>query len=260
MEGHHEDLDHDNDPEEEEVPSPSSTTSTSRVNRSRRRSVLRSSLVTTTTVTPEEEEQHTREEEEEEEDHPDVDLADLFEEEDLFFQGGGRRDDEESDASSTTTMTSPFLSSRTVVYTTVRNLPRRQIVLSSIYNLVVDSLFDTDVFQQTLQESLDTYSNELFRKTTHLRLADSLSPVVLSKEALASMEDPVCRICLETFVETQVVVDLDCRHTYHQQCLLDAVSHQHSRCPLCRATIPITERTLLMDCQNTEGHHITLYH
>ena len=244
MEGHHDDI--ENDPEEENASS--TTTTASRVRR--RRSVLRSIL----SSSPHDEENTP----EDEDPHVDVDLADIFEEEDLF-SSSQEENEEVVQEEEEENPTSPFLS-RTVIYTTIRNIPRRQIVLSSIYNLMVDSLFDTDVFQQTLQESLDTYSNELFRKTTHLRLADSLSPIMLSKEALVSMEDPVCRICLETFIEKQSIVNLNCHHTYHQQCLLDAISHQHSRCPLCRASIPITERTVLMDVQNTEGHHITLYH
>lgn len=45
-----------------------------------------------------------------------------------------------------------------------------------------------------------------------------------------------CSICLETFLDEDLVLKRGCMHSFHQKCMVNNVNlHHNFRCPLCRA-------------------------
>lgn len=122
--------------------------------------------------------------------------------------------------------------------------------IQSIYNMV-ETLIETDIYQATVEQSMETYNEELFRKREGVRLL--VPPHLLTKSELDQMKTPKCFICLENFSIKESVVKLPCTHIFHHDCVEGAIHHQHSKCPLCRQTIPLKEEEI-----NQDGHRVTL--
>ena len=47
-----------------------------------------------------------------------------------------------------------------------------------------------------------------------------------------------CAICLESFINTDLVSDLSCKHTFHKNCILEWAKRK-LECPICRGKLPI---------------------
>ena len=66
--------------------------------------------------------------------------------------------------------------------------------------------------------------------------------VVIQKQNISTPINDECPICLETINEEDNVINLECRHQYHQPCLMPWIDNQlsknnNSSCPLCRSDI-----------------------
>jgi len=49
-----------------------------------------------------------------------------------------------------------------------------------------------------------------------------------------------CSICLEPFVKNEKIIELDCKHNYHEKCIKDWMDTNNSgnnNCPICRENI-----------------------
>ena len=97
---------------------------------------------------------------------------------------------------------------------------------------IVETLIETRLFRQSIDNSMETYNNELFRRQEELRLGSDPAPWTDQEE------EKKCYVCLELFLEGDPVVKFPCKHAFHHACAENAVAHQHLRCPLCRAEIP----------------------
>lgn len=62
------------------------------------------------------------------------------------------------------------------------------------------------------------------------------TPEASAPALLAPANDDACAICLEPF-ESARTLRLSCGHRFHAPCLVQATSHGHVACPLCRGTI-----------------------
>jgi hypothetical protein len=120
---------------------------------------------------------------------------------------------------------------------------------------IVETLIETRIFRQTMENSMETYNNELFRRQEELCL-DCTPTLWTDKE-----EEKKCYVCLEMFASDHSVVKLPCRHVFHHTCVEDAVAHQHLRCPLCREDVPTRTREEKKEKgeedkedRNTSGH------
>ena len=56
---------------------------------------------------------------------------------------------------------------------------------------------------------------------------NKIDPKFISKESC-------CSICLEDFDETKDIIYLDCKHIYHEDCIIEWINKEPS-CPLCRS-------------------------
>jgi len=115
---------------------------------------------------------------------------------------------------------------------------------------LVETLIETRLFRQSLDDSMETYSNELFRRQDELRL--NSDPIPWTDQE----EEKKCYVCFDLFVHHDPVVKLPCHHVFHHACAEDTVAHQHLRCPLCRADIPTRrkENEKHEEDRNSSGH------
>jgi hypothetical protein len=120
---------------------------------------------------------------------------------------------------------------------------------------LVETLIENRLFRQTVENSMETYNHELFRKRDDVRLSTEGSPWTAEEDAaLSSEEEKKCYICLETIEVGNMVVRLECKHRFHQGCAEEAVAHQHFRCPLCRQAIPTHD--VAPAETNSSGHRV----
>ncbi|CAF0769510.1 unnamed protein product [Adineta ricciae] len=64
----------------------------------------------------------------------------------------------------------------------------------------------------------------------------------------SSSQSSQCSICLGDFVQSDILLQLTCKHIYHRECLLHWLQ-THSRCPYCRFIVyqpPITPHLFLV--------------
>lgn len=120
-----------------------------------------------------------------------------------------------------------------MIFRITNNVP--DTIFSNLFTMI-DAIIDDDIYERTLTQSMNTYNEELFRKSKDTISVDC---VKITLESLDGLLEPKCRICLEDFVQQDVVYRLSCHHDFHCECLEDAVQRKHSNCPLCRTSIPL---------------------
>lgn len=127
---------------------------------------------------------------------------------------------------------------------------------SSAFSLLrlVETLIENRLFRQTVENSMETYNNELFRKRDDVRLSTEGVPWTAEDDATLSQEEKKCFICLDAIEIGNLVVKLECKHIFHHACVQNAVAHQHFRCPLCRQTI--ATRDVAPTQTNSSGHRV----
>jgi choline kinase len=124
-------------------------------------------------------------------------------------------------------------------------------IMSNVFSLIFDNLLESDRFNEAVQNSMDTYNQELFKKTNEFKI--KIEPELYDGDI-----EKKCFICIESLEGK--VYKLDCGHTYHQSCLEEAVSHQHTKCSICNKQFPIQQEKPWKKEKytNTNGHVITI--
>lgn len=120
-------------------------------------------------------------------------------------------------------------------------------IFSNIFTILFDNVAETDRMNEAIENSLNTYNDELFKRKEN---------VYITIEAKNLQSDKLCFICLEQL--TGKVYELGCGHIFHQGCLDRAISHQHYQCSICKSAIPI-QQSKKEEYENENGHRIALY-
>lgn len=103
------------------------------------------------------------------------------------------------------------------------------------FNFLNDENDDQD-YLQTLNQSMDTYYDELFRCSENA-LRINLNP---TKDTATGS---VCVICYEEIEKEDETYPLPCGDVFHRACLEDAIKRNHDRCPVCSSKLPIRPKT-----------------
>jgi len=106
----------------------------------------------------------------------------------------------------------------------------------SFFDLSTNFIDDDDDYIQTLNESMDTYYDELFRISTD-KLRVDLHPINYEHD------EQVCKICYDNIHKGEKVYDLECKDVFHCLCLENAVNRNHNQCPICQSKLPIRPKT-----------------
>ncbi|KAK7399494.1 hypothetical protein VNO78_10678 [Psophocarpus tetragonolobus] len=69
--------------------------------------------------------------------------------------------------------------------------------------------------------------------TQYLNFIEEKNPTICYSRRLKS-EHIDCRVCLSEFQEGDKVRNLNCRHTFHKDCLDQWLQQYYATCPLCR--------------------------
>ena len=126
-----------------------------------------------------------------------------------------------------------------------------------LYRLV-ETLIENRLFRQTVENSMETYNHELFRKRDDICLSAGGNLWTAEDDALLPEDEKKCHICLEKIEIGHQVVKLQCKHMFHHACMESAVAHQHVRCPLCRQQVS-TRDVSNVDAEthtNSSGHRV----
>lgn len=124
-------------------------------------------------------------------------------------------------------------------------------VLSSLFSLLFDNSLENDRLQEAVQNSMDTYNQEIFRRKDEFRLEDPVTE--------GAPGDGACRICLEPLAAP--FYRNGCGHEFHTACIEDAIAHQHYKCPVCSEAVPVVRREdawVDVVFENEDGHRIAL--
>lgn len=98
-----------------------------------------------------------------------------------------------------------------------------------------DVILEEEILRQTMDQSMDTYNEELFKQYDG-------EVLIQSPKCVLNEEEVKCFICLEDVHKDTEVYDLPCNHYFHCECIEGAVKRRHARCPLCRKAIPLLEK------------------
>jgi hypothetical protein len=145
--------------------------------------------------------------------------------------------------------------------------PSENNIFSSIFSNIFNNIIEVDRFNEAVQNSMETYNEELFKKVDDYVIDRPLLSSIPSSSRVST-----CFICMadlktgenipEEVGEKKDLYELPCHHVFHASCLQEAVSHQHYKCCLCQEKIPlITKKKTEMINQeeyNHNGHRITI--
>lgn len=175
----------------------------------------------------EDEDDEEDEDEEDEEEDDDDDIFSLSGSSFFFPTTRGRRSNFDSMFDMESGWEIPLLErSRTVQYTPLLSL------FENIFSPQIDRL----ILEEVSSESMQTYHQELLRKTDDIVISQKY-PVVPFTASLPRNHE--CFICMENFNDQENVILLDCQHIYHPTCIQNAIAY-NSKCPLCKQQIEFT--------------------
>lgn len=119
----------------------------------------------------------------------------------------------------------------------------------NIISLMFDNLFENDRYNEAIQNSLNTYHEEIFSLKDEYKI-DNVS----FKLQIIDENQSKCFICLENFQINDDIYKLECNHIFHKECLDDSIKHQHYECCLCKHSIKVIEKKI--DTYENENGHI----
>jgi len=149
-----------------------------------------------------------------------------------------------------------IFSSDTFIIPLLDNESNPRNVFSSIFNILFDNVVEYDRMNEAIQNSLNTYNEELFKRVDDVCIDLKEQYLDINNEEHQKILEKICFICLEK-LDGNVYI-LNCNHVYHKKCLDEAVSYQHFKCSLCNETIP-TKNTIKEEYENENGHKISLF-
>jgi hypothetical protein len=169
---------------------------------------------------------------------------------------------------STTTENDPFffLTSDSILFSSTTTTPSENNIFSSIFSNIFNNIIEVDRFNEAVQNSMETYNEELFKKVD-----DHIIDRPLLSSVPSSSRVSTCFICAadlkhgeNTEEQEKGFYELPCHHVYHACCLQEAVAHQHYKCCLCQENIPLLPQepeppvNVNKEEYNHNGHRITI--
>jgi hypothetical protein len=103
----------------------------------------------------------------------------------------------------------------------------RNSLLNFISSIISTRVTDTDMVEDEFQDVLVTLDDEDIEK---------LKIIELNKDS-----DNNCSICLTGMLKNNKVIELNCLHTFHADCILKYLREYNYKCPVCRVQVGITK-------------------
>lgn len=84
-------------------------------------------------------------------------------------------------------------------------------------------------------------NNSINRRNTDLNINERLIQDIkdINKKEInfdENLKDLNCTICLEEYTEVKKIIELDCKHNFHEECIDDWIL-KNQTCPLCRLNL-----------------------
>ena len=93
-----------------------------------------------------------------------------------------------------------------------------------------------DIINYIMVNDTNRYGNPPTAKKT----LESLEKIVVNsknKNILCSDNDNSCSVCKEVYEDEQILVNLPCKHLFHEECIIPWLKDRNS-CPTCRFELP----------------------
>lgn len=150
-----------------------------------------------------------------------------------------------------------FLTSDSIFFSTTDS-PSSSSIFSNLFSNIFNNIIEVDRFNEAVQNSMETYNDELFKKVENRKID---LPLLSSLPLLCRMS--TCLICTGKLIpqdedDPTTFYELPCHHVYHASCLQEAVAHQHYQCCLCQEKIPLRSKENPKEEYNHNGHRITI--
>ena len=97
--------------------------------------------------------------------------------------------------------------------------------------LYINNLEDI-MLRNALNESLEMYTCNELKPNVNIDVDSKQSDIESS-----------CSICQDDIIMSEEVIHLECKHTYHSECIKKWVKYK-AECPICRASIKTTTSSL----------------
>lgn len=93
------------------------------------------------------------------------------------------------------------------------------------------------LFQSVIGSTLKS-NKPIISTTQYLKHMEEKNPTISYSEKLTRQQDSMeCAVCLSKFSEGESVRKLNCKHTFHKDCLDKWLQQSLATCPLCRAKV-----------------------
>lgn len=103
---------------------------------------------------------------------------------------------------------------------------------NDFYNIILDFIYDTDPSIEININHVVQFLNTINRQITTLTKEQfSKFQIKLYKK---NENNEICIICLDDFKNRQHLIELDCKHYFHKNCIKNWLLKQSSKCPICR--------------------------
>ncbi|KAF1887832.1 hypothetical protein Lal_00023840 [Lupinus albus] len=111
--------------------------------------------------------------------------------------------------------------------------------------------------RERIKEYFKSYTKPIATKTQYHRFIEEKNPTICFTRRLRP-DHIECMVCLTEFEEGEKVRKLECKHTFHKECL-DKWLHQYcATCPLCRKKVlpdDVMIKYHQVQLQNDVGYH-----
>ena len=99
------------------------------------------------------------------------------------------------------------------------------------YDSYLDRM-EEKMYNMAVQESINTYKFSEKKPDQLLNISKTL----FTQEESG---DDICVICQSEFVKDDEISSLQCKHTFHYDCIMECGKYK-PECPICRESIPLT--------------------
>ena len=122
--------------------------------------------------------------------------------------------------------------------TTITSNNNASNITTNISNSISNQLGDSEVFLNIFNSLINNIgSNEETYEDIKVTL-DKEDISLLKEYKYEPLEKKEkCTICLESFDENQDIIELDCKHKFHKNCIMEWLDKYDYKCPICRKEI-----------------------
>jgi len=96
------------------------------------------------------------------------------------------------------------------------------------------NLFEQEIYNSLIENEMVNMALEQSMNDEELKRKDKIN--VLLEKVKWDKDDEECKICFDNITKGDYILNLDCKHNFHLECLKEWL-HFKQDCPICRSHI-----------------------